>query len=718
MTRHLPAARKRWQATLIITLFLLAVAGAAFTGWRFARESPPHQGPIVLITADGLRADRAATSNIASLAASGIVFERAYTHSPQTLPAHAALLTGQLPFENGIRDEGGFALREEARTLAALLRNRGFNTGAAVSSFLLRRSTGLAQGFSFYDAEIPDEPLEEGALPQRDGVATFEAADQWVKSQTGQRYFLFLQVDARSADAVVGRVVEELKRARRYNDSTIIFTADFGDPSSGIMLDDTSLHVPLIVKLPGEAGAGRRVVQPVQHIDLLPTLLDAVRAPMPSGLRGRSLRAILDKTSGLVPDQPIYAELVAPRFRFDGQPLLAVSSGSYRLVRGFDEQLQRLDAKVPAADPSRIGLLKAALDKMVAARSIDSPSPPAQADVDRLAAFGYLQGLRIAARPEAPVAHPALAPDAPRSPLVPLSAAEQASLWRSHQQAAQLVARKRYAAALDALNAIAAKHTDLPSVQYQVAALQARTGRLDDAIKTFTRVAAAEPGDPEIPIALASTLLRARREDDAAMQADRAVELADAGMDARMKAAAHEIAARAALAREDTAAATMHAAAAQKADPHLPLPQFVAGRVAYDEERYEDALTAFKEAATTVQQAGTTLAELHLSLGNTYARLDRYAEAEAEFQEELREYPHNIATYASLAMLYRASNREQAVEHVIGDLVEAAPTPEGYSMAARLWTIVGDRARAEALRSDARRRFRGDPSLALLGRSR
>jgi len=315
VTRHVPAARKRWQATLIITLFLLAVAGAAFTGWRFARESPPHQGPIVLVTADGLRADRAATSNIQALAARGIVFERAYTHAPQTLPAHAALLTGQLPFENGVRDDGGFALKEDARTLAALLRNRGFSTGAAVSSFLLRRSTGLAQGFSFYDAEVPDEPLEEGVLPQRDGIATFEAADQWIKSQSGQRYFLFLQVDARSADAVLGRLVEELKRTRRYADSTIIFTSDFGDASSGVTLDDASLHVPLIIKLPGEAGAGRRVVQPVQHIDLLPTLLDAVRAPMPSGLRGRSLRAILDKTSGFVPDQPLYAELVAPRFR-------------------------------------------------------------------------------------------------------------------------------------------------------------------------------------------------------------------------------------------------------------------------------------------------------------------------------------------------------------------------------------------------------------------
>jgi len=124
-----------------------------------------------------------------------------------------------------------------------------------------------------------------------------------------------------------------------------------------------------------------------------------------------------------------------------------------------------------------------------------------------------------------------------------------------------------------------------------------------------------------------------------------------------------------------------------------------------------------KEAAATLQPSAT-MADLHLNLGNTYARLDRYMDAEAEFQEELRAYPHHIGTYASLAMLYRASNRQQAVEQVIDNLVEVAPTPEGYSMAARLWVIVGERGRAEALRSDARRRFRGDPSLAPLGRSR
>jgi len=721
---HAPAARKRWHAIVIITLFILAVAGAAFTGWRFARESAPHQGPIVLITVDGLRADRlsayggprGATPNIDNLAARGIVFERAYTHSPLTQPAHAALVTGQLPFDNGVRDDGGYVLKEQARTMAGLLRNRGFSTGAAVSSFLLRRTTGVAQGFSFYDAEIPDQPLEEGALPQRPGAATFDVADRWIKSQSGQRYFLFLQVDAASADLVVGRLVDELKQTKRYNDSTIVLTADHGDPSNGVTLDDTSLRVPLIVKQPGETGAGRRVPQPVQHVDLLPTLLDLVRAPMPSGLRGRSLRTILDKTSGFVPDQPIYAELLAPQLRFDGQPLFALSNASYRLVRGIGDEVQSLVPDAPKPDTSRLEQMGATLDKLLQGRLVEPAALPAQADEDRLAAFGYLPGLRPT--PLAPIAPVApLAPRAPLAPIPPVAPFAQAEIASSHHHAAALVGEHRYSAAVDSLRAIATKHPELASVQYQLARVLTRTGRIDEAVSAFTAVADRRPDDPEIPIALAAMLLHARRVEDAASQADQAVVLADAGMDARMKAAAHEIAARVALARDDFDAARTHAAAAHAADPHVPMPQFVTGSIAYNDGRYEEALAAFKDAVANLQPSGS-MAELHFNLGNTYARLDRYMEAEAEFHEELRAYPHNIGTYASLAMLYRASNRQQAVEQVIGDLVEAAPTPEGYSMAARLWVIVGERGRAEALRSDARRRFRGDPSLALLGRSR
>ena len=97
-------------------------------------------------------------------------------------------------------------------------------------------------------------------------------------------------------------------------------------------------------------------------------------------------------------------------------------------------------------------------------------------------------------------------------------------------------------------------------------------------------------------------------------------------------------------------------------------------------------------------------------------RLDRYPEAETQYREELRAFPRSTRAYSSLAMLYRASGREDALEEIVQQLLEAAPTPQGYAVAARLWTTFGERSRADALRSDARARFQGDPSLVLLGR--
>ncbi|RDJ93138.1 hypothetical protein B4Q13_24010, partial [Lacticaseibacillus rhamnosus] len=76
-----------------------------------------------------------------ALAADGVVFERAYSHAPQTLPAHASLLSGQLPFETGVRDNVGFTVTNGVRLMPQMLRDRGFATGGVVSAFVLRKET-------------------------------------------------------------------------------------------------------------------------------------------------------------------------------------------------------------------------------------------------------------------------------------------------------------------------------------------------------------------------------------------------------------------------------------------------------------------------------------------------------------------------------------------------------------------------------------------------
>ncbi len=702
----MPAPGRRWQAVLIVVLFFVAVAAAAFTGWQYARESPPHQGPIVLISADNLPADRLSpyggagteTPAIDALAGDGVVFDRAYAHSPQTLPSHASILSGQLPFEHGVRDDAGFAMKEEARTLAELLRNRGFNTGAAVSTFLLRRESGVAQGFSFFDAELPAHPGDGGPVTARDSAQTIDAAERWMRMQDDQRFLLFVQVDDTAADEAVARVVQELKERDLYDKATIFLVGDHGDEQAVPSLADTSLHVPLIVKQPDSEGAGRRVVAPVQHIDLLPTILDLVRAPIPSGIRGRSLRSTLDDEDATVPEQPIYAESLAAYFRLGGHAVYGLTIGARRLIRGEREEIFDLETggqslPLDTEDATR---LRAALDRLVAGHRIEDPAPIVPADEASYAALGYLPDLRLVSA--APVS---IEPDV------------EAKLIELHRSAALLVAQKKFAPAIEHLRSIARAHPELAVVHYQIGSLLLRTARYQEAAAAFGEAGRLQPDNADIQVALATTWLRARDYDQALIHAGAAVTLALAHQP-NARATAHTIAARIALARSDADSATRHAAAAQEADAALPLPQFVRGKLLYEEARYEDALQALEEAVTASREGGRPIEELHASLGDTLARLDRYADAEAQYREELSAFPRSIRTYSSLAMLYGASNRDRDVEQVIDNLMDAAPTPEGYGIAARLWTILGERSRAEAVRADARMRFRGDPSLVLL----
>ena len=697
---------RRWVAGLIIALFFVAVAGSAAIGWWYARESPPHQGPILLVSMDGVPAtDLSAygaqgsdTPALDALANESVVFERAYTHSPQSLPAHASLLTGRLPLDHGVRDDAGFSLASDTSTLAELLRNRGFATGGAVSSFLLQARTGIGQGFSFFDDEMPSGPSEEIAAVERTGSQTIDVAERWMARQGGQRFFLFVQVPGRDADAAVLRLTGALKQRGLYDNATILVVGDRGDVGSGLTLDDRALRVPFIVKQPDGEGSRRRILSPVQNVDVLPTILDLVRAPVPAGLPGRSLRAVLDDTDAVLPASPIYAESLAAYFRFGGEPVYALTGEHFRFVRGTGEDLVPLESGEEAVgEANEAARLRSDLEGLVGTAMIPAPAPLEAREEDRYALLGYLGS------------------SGPAAVEVALDASSQRTIVEGHRAAAILIGQKKYTAGIRALQTIARAHPSLAPIHFQIGVLLARTGRIEEAILEFGKVRELRPEASAAARALADALVKAGKTDAAKEQATVAVMLAEAESPAEVFAA-HEMAARVALVSGDKEAATKHAAAAHEADPSIPVRQFVQGRLLYEEGRYKDAVTTFAQAAMTLAEANRSLADLHLYLGESLARLDRYDEAESQFREELRDFPRSMQAYTSLAMLYRASNRDAAVEDVLNELVASTPTPEGYGVAARLWTILGDPSRAEALRSDARTRFRGDPSLALLGR--
>src|SRR5215510_5197666 len=153
--RLVTTGRNRVAAVLLA----VALGGCSQDGNRLRFPG----APVVIVSIDTLRADhlpaygyaKVETPSLDRLRKDAILFARAYTHAPLTLPAHVSLLTGLLPFEHGVRDNLGYRLDANAHpTLATLLYEKGYAIAAAVSAYVLRGGTGLAAGFELYDVKI------------------------------------------------------------------------------------------------------------------------------------------------------------------------------------------------------------------------------------------------------------------------------------------------------------------------------------------------------------------------------------------------------------------------------------------------------------------------------------------------------------------------------------------------------------------------------------
>jgi len=172
-----PARCRRPALRTCIALTAVAVLAAASGCGR--SEQPPL---LLLVTIDTLRADHLGawgdthglTPNIDALAAQSQRFEAAFAPASYTLPSMAALHTGRYPEELGILANQNL-FRGSSVTLAEILRLAGWRTGAVVSNYVLRRGTGMEQGFDFYDDTFTQEEANRHQ-PERTAGHTTDAA--------------------------------------------------------------------------------------------------------------------------------------------------------------------------------------------------------------------------------------------------------------------------------------------------------------------------------------------------------------------------------------------------------------------------------------------------------------------------------------------------------------------------------------------------------------
>src|SRR5713101_8442845 len=171
---------------------LLAFLAALVFSPVFAAAAPPANDPpnVLLITIDTVRADHVGcygyqlieTPNLDALAAGGVRFANAYTPVPITLPAHSVILTGTYPMRTGMHDFSGNRLNASQPTLATLLHERGYTTGAVMGSAVLDSRFGLNQGFDFYYDHFDFSRLDEANLDEmeRPGNVVADVALDWL----------------------------------------------------------------------------------------------------------------------------------------------------------------------------------------------------------------------------------------------------------------------------------------------------------------------------------------------------------------------------------------------------------------------------------------------------------------------------------------------------------------------------------------------------------
>jgi arylsulfatase A-like enzyme/Flp pilus assembly protein TadD len=309
---------------VVVAAVAVVIAIAAF----LIVSRPRHERPdVILVTIDTLRADalgfagnrRVSTPYLDSLAARGVVFTNAHAHNVVTLPSHTNILTGLYPYQHGIRDNAGFTLDPSHPTLGRMLHDAGYATGAFVSAFPLDSRFGLNAGFDVYDDKYREgsNPLDF-VVQERPAEETLNAARAWYDSVGGRKRFLWIHLydphapydppspfreqyrdapylgEVAYVDAQLSRVLEPM--LREHPNTFVVITGDHGEAlgdhgeqTHGLFAYEATLKIPLIIIDPDQRP--RREDAYARHVDLVPTILTRVHAPVPTGLPGHTLLA-------------------------------------------------------------------------------------------------------------------------------------------------------------------------------------------------------------------------------------------------------------------------------------------------------------------------------------------------------------------------------------------------------------------------------------------
>lgn len=337
---------------------------------------------IFLVTIDTLRADHVAcygykqieTPALDGLAADGIRFSHAFTHSPITNTSHTTILTGLLPSVHGVTDFG-VPLSPQHATWAELLKKRGYQTAAFIGAVILDSKTlapGLDRGFDFYDNfPAKTDRKERWGRVERRGMEVVQHAESWLeKHRAGPRFVWVHLFDPHDpyeapppysqkykdpydaeiayADSALAHLIAFLKKTGAYQNAIIVVVGDHGEglgehgeETHGLFLYDSTLHVPLILKMAASTRRGTVVDAQVRTTDILPTILSLTNIPAPPELNGESLVPVIEHQGASA--RQLFGETDYP-LRFGWAPLRALRAENMKLIEAPRPELYNLNS--------------------------------------------------------------------------------------------------------------------------------------------------------------------------------------------------------------------------------------------------------------------------------------------------------------------------------------------------------------------------------------
>src|SRR5262245_1536982 len=436
---------KKWivAASLAVVLLIVSAWWIRHRGVRVAVQPSACVGcNVLLITIDTLRADRVGafggpiglSPTLDRLAAAGLRFTRTYSAAPLTLPSHTSILTAVSPPVHGVRTNGLYRLGAGLPTLATVLKDAGYRTGAFVGAFVLDARFGLNRGFDVYDDRYGEKHGGgDTDAAERRAEEVIEPAVAWITQQSNPQsatrnpqWFAWVHLfdphepyrapepyasrhapyDAEVAytDAMIGRMLADLEAAHQLDRTLVVIAADHGESlgehgerSHGVFAYDTTLRVPWIVWA-GARFSGQNWDGLSRLIDLAPTTLDLVGVARPATFEGRSLIPVMASGDDAAP--PAYFEAMDANLTRNWAPLTGVVASHDKLIDLPIPELYNLNddpretTNLFPRDPERSRTLQSLLKTMTTEfASRGSPSEKTTLSTDarqRLQALGYV----------------------------------------------------------------------------------------------------------------------------------------------------------------------------------------------------------------------------------------------------------------------------------------------------------------------------------------